>query len=347
MSTPGAFPCIMVRRDDDGQVVFGVETITLDDLPPGEVLIQVAYSSLNYKDALACQGHPGVAPNLPHVPGIDLAGRVVAVDGDSDFLPGEPVLVTGYELGAPRWGGLCEYVRVPAEWVVSLPGGLSLIEAMTYGTAGFTAAQCVTALVDRGIQPEAGEVVVTGATGGVGSISTAILAKLGYRVIAVTGKPDQAQWLKDLGAADLLPRDAVDEDSDKPMLGERWAAAVDTVGGNTLATLVRTMRHRGVVAACGLVGGDQLPLTVYPYILRGVTLAGIDSAKCPRAPRMEMWAKLAGTWKVEQLADLRREITLDGVPAEVEAMLAGQSRGRVVVVPQVDGASGGEAKSVY
>ncbi|MCA9237276.1 MAG: YhdH/YhfP family quinone oxidoreductase [Planctomycetales bacterium] len=320
----------MIRRADDG-VTFGVEQITVDDLPPGEVLIQVACSSLNYKDALACQGHPGVAPNLPHVPGIDCAGHVVTAPPGSDFLPGEPVLITGYELGAPKWGGLCEYVRVPAEWVVSLPGGLSLEEAMTYGTAGFTAAQCVTAIVDRGIAPADGDVVVTGATGGVGSVAVAILAKLGYRVVAVTGKPDQAEWLKRLGATELVGRETVSDASDKPLLRERWAAAVDTVGGATLATLVRSMKHRGVIAACGLVGGDQLPLTVYPFILRGVTLAGIDSAKCPRAPRMEMWAKLSGQWKVDQLAELRREIPLDAVPAEVANMLAGKSHGRVVV----------------
>ncbi|MAT71915.1 MAG: oxidoreductase [Planctomycetaceae bacterium] len=340
MSTPSAFPCIMVRRNDDDQVSFGVETITVDDLPPGDVLIQVACSSLNYKDALACQGHRGIAPNLPHVPGIDCAGHVVEAAPGSNFLPGEPVIVTGYELGAPKWGGLSEYVRVPAEWVVSLPSGLSLAEAMTYGTAGFTAAQCVTHIVQRDIKPDAGDVVVTGATGGVGSVAVAILAKLGYRVAAVTGKPHEAEWLRSLGAAELLPREAVDDDSGKPMLSERWAAAVDTVGGNTLSTLVRSLKYRGVVSACGLVGGDQLPLTVYPFLLRGVTLVGIDSAKCPRDMRLDMWAKLSGLWKIDQLEQLRREITLDAVPAEIEKMLAGQSFGRVVVTPQTGGEHG-------
>ncbi|MBX3425624.1 MAG: YhdH/YhfP family quinone oxidoreductase [Pirellulales bacterium] len=333
MNPAEPFPCIMIRRGEGGAARFGVERIRIDDLPPGEVLIQVACSSLNYKDALACQAHPGVVRTLPHVPGIDCAGHVVAVPAESDFLPGEPVLVTGYDLGAPAWGGLAEFVRVPAAWVVSLPGGLTLEEAMTYGTAGFTAAQCVTAIVDRGIGPDRGDVVVTGATGGVGSVAVAILAKLGYRVAAVTGKPEQAEWLHGLGAAELLSREQAADASDRPLLGERWAAAVDTVGGVTLAALVRNMKHRGVVTACGLVGGVDVPLTVYPFILRGVTLAGIDSAKCPREPRLEMWSKLAGPWKVDQLAALRREITLDEVPAEIARMLAGQSHGRVVVRP--------------
>lgn len=328
-----SFPALVVRRTDEGKLTCGVETLSKDDLPPGDVLIEVAYSSINYKDALATQAHPGVVRKLPHVPGIDCAGTV-AMSSSPDFQAGQQVLVTGYDLGAPSWGGWSAFVRVPAAWVVPLPAGLTLRDTMIYGTAGFTAAQSVAAIQLRDIGPERGEVVVTGASGGVGSVAVAILAKLGYRVVAVSGKPDQAPLLQQLGAAQVIPRDEVNDTSDKTLLPARWAAAVDTVGGNTLATLIRSTDHRGCVAACGLVGGDQLPLSVYPFILRGVTLAGIDSAKCPRGPRLEIWKKLATEWNVAQrLEGLVREVTLRQVPDEVQLMLAGQNHGRILVVP--------------
>jgi acrylyl-CoA reductase (NADPH) len=329
-----SFPALVVRRADDGSVVWGKETLTKNDLPPGNVLIEVAYSSLNYKDALATQAHPGVVRQLPHVPGIDCAGTV-AQSGSPDYQAGQPVLVTGYDLGSASWGGWSAFVRVPADWVVALPEGLSLRDTMIYGTAGFTAAQCVGAIQRHGIAPAAGEVVVTGATGGVGSVAIALLAKLAYAVVAVTGKPAQSKLLQQLGAHQVISREEVNDHAEKPLLPARWAAAVDTVGGNTLATLLRATDHRGCVAACGLVGGDKLPLTVYPFILRGVTLAGIDSAKCPRQPRLEIWKKLADEWNVtEQLQPLVREVTLAGVPGEVERMLAGQNSGRILVVPR-------------
>ncbi|MEX0613878.1 MAG: YhdH/YhfP family quinone oxidoreductase, partial [Pirellulales bacterium] len=311
----------------------GVEAITLNDLPPGDVLIRVAYSSLNYKDALACQGHPGVVRSFPHVPGVDCAGTIVESESP-DYRPGQEVLVTGYELGASHWGGFAAFVRVPAEWIVPLPKGLSLRAAMIYGTAGFTAAQCVTAIVERGIGSERGPVVVTGATGGVGCLSVAILAKLGYDVAAVTGKSERQDWLRRLGARTILSREQVTDATDRPLLSPRWAAAVDTVGGQPLATVLRSIDHRGSVAACGLVAGAELKLTVYPFILRGVTLAGIDSAKCPRRERLEMWHKLAGPWRVEQLDQIADEITIDELPDRVQKILAGQIVGRVVVVPQ-------------
>ena len=324
------FPCLMVRAGEDGSTTFQPKTISVDELPAGDVLIQVEYSSLNYKDALACQGHPGVVRQLPHVPGIDSAGTVAASQS-TDFRPGDPILVTGYDLGAGRWGGFSRYIRVPADWVVRLPEGLTAIEAMTYGTAGFTAAQCVMAIQRQEISPERGEVVVTGATGGVGSLAVALLAKLGYRVTAVTGKIAQHSLLKRLGATEILAREEVVDLSEQPLLKGRWAAAVDTVGGETLATLLRSTNYRGCVAACGLVGGHDLPLTVYPFILRGVTLAGIDSAKCPREPRLEIWDRLASDWKLDCLDDLRREVDLRQLPSEVEATLAGNSVGRIVV----------------
>ena len=329
-----AFPALVVRRDDSDNVACNVETRSKNDLPPGDVLIEVDRSSLNYKDALATQAHPGVVRQLPHVPGIDCAGYV-AESIVSQFAAGDPVLVTGYDLGSGSWGGYSAFVRVPAEWVVALPTGLSLRDAMTYGTAGFTAAQCVTAIQHHGIQPDAGDVVVTGATGGVGSIVVALLAHLGYSVTAVTGKPDKAKLLQQLGARSVLPREEVDDQTGKPLLPARWAAAVDTVGGNPLATLLRSVDHRGCVAACGLVAGEKFPATVYPFILRGVTLAGIDSAKCPREPRLEIWKKLAAEWNViERLGPLVREVALDEVLGEVDQMLAGNNSGRILVAPQ-------------
>jgi putative YhdH/YhfP family quinone oxidoreductase len=333
MSNSSAVPAYVVRKDSADRATGRVEPITPDMLPSGDVLIGVAYSSLNYKDALACQGHPGVVRTFPHVPGIDCAGTVLE-STSSTYRPGDEVLVTGYELGAGQWGGFAALVRVPAEWIVPLPTGLTLREAMIYGTAGFTAAQSVTAIVERGITPDRGPVIVTGSTGGVGSLAVAILAKLGYEVAAVTGKRERADWLRRLGARTILDRNDVLDDSERLLLPAKWAAAVDTVGGRPLATILRSTQHRAVVAACGLVAGTELPLSIYPFILRGVTLAGIDSAKCPRPERLDMWQKLAGPWRVARLDDLAEEATLDDVPDRVQKILAGQIVGRTLVVPR-------------
>ncbi len=324
------------NQEVDGKVSANVERISTADLPPGDVLIRVAYSSLNYKDALATQAHPGVVRSLPHIPGIDCAGTV-AESSSPNFNPGDEVLVTGYDLGAGHWGGFSEFVRVPADWIVPLPKGLTVRDAMIYGTAGFTAAQCVTAIVERGIEPERGPVVVTGATGGVGSLSVAILAKLGYEVEAVTGKAEHHDWLRKLGAKKMLGRDDVDDKTDRPLLAARWAAAVDTVGGNPLATLLRAVDYRGCVAACGLVAGMNFNTSVYPFILRGITLAGIDSAKCPRPERMQMWEKLSRAWKISQLDEIADEITFDELPDRVEKILAGKIVGRTIVAPRTSG----------
>lgn len=324
------FPALVVRGTKSDDISAHVESIVLDDLPNGEVLIEVAYSSLNYKDALACQAHPGVVRKLPHVPGIDAAGKVVE-SSSASFRAGDEVLVTGYNLGTTQWGGFSRYVRVPGNWVVAMPRGMTPKSAMTFGTAGFTAAQCVTAIQHHGIQPDDGEVVVTGASGGVGSLSVAMLAKLGYQVAAVTGKPAQAETLRQLGAVNILSREDVCDDSVNPLLKTRWSAAVDTVGGPTLATLLRSMHHRGCVAACGLAGGHDLDITVYPFILRGVTLAGIDSAQCPRDSRLQIWKRLAGEWRLENLEPLTRTIGLADIPGEAAAMLAGQTSGRTLV----------------
>lgn len=301
-----------------------------DRLPHGDVVIRVAYSSANYKDALAAGGHPGVVRSLPHVPGIDAAGEVVE-SGDASLTVGSQVLVTGYELGASRWGGWAEYIRVPADWVVPLPAGWTPREAMIFGTAGFTAAQSVQALQRSEVTPDRGAVVVTGATGGVGCLAVMLLAKLGYQVAAVTGKRERAEWLRSLGATEVLPREAVDDRSDRPLLTARWAGAIDTVGGHTLTTLVRSLHHRGCVAACGVVAGPQLPLTVYPFILRGVKLDGIDSAQCPTAQRREVWRRLSHEWRLSGLDRVARELALDDVGDVVEQLLAGRSVGRPVI----------------
>jgi acrylyl-CoA reductase (NADPH) len=328
---PDSFRCFLVEKNAAGQISARVAERPIDDLPAGEVLIRVAYSSLNYKDALAAQGHPGVVRSFPHVPGIDAAGTVEASQAGA-FRPGQQVLVTGYELGAPAWGGFAEYIRVPEHWVVPLPEGLSLRESMIYGTAGFTAALSLDALLRHGVAPDQGEIVVTGASGGVGSIAVALLAKAGFQVAAVSGKPSAEPFLRGLGAASVLPRSEVQDASTKPLLGTRWAGAVDTVGGVALATILRSTRRAGCVTACGLVGGVDLKLTVHPFILRGVTLAGIDSAECPMPRRIELWNHLAGDWKPPALDKLASQtVELDGVSEQVERILKGETMGRVLV----------------
>ncbi len=330
---PESFRCFHVRKNADKSIESSVEARPLHELPPGEVLIRVQASSLNYKDALASQGNPGVARNFPHVPGIDSAGTVETSDSDK-FKAGDQVLCTGYEQGAGQWGGWAEFVRLPAEWVVPLPDGLTLDESMIIGTAGFTAAQSVLSLVEHGIKPEDGPIVVTGSTGGVGVISVMLLAKLGYQVTAVSGKSDQYDWLRSLGASDVIGREEVTDDSTKPLLKARWAGAVDTVGGNTLATIIRSLDHRGVATACGLVGGTDLPLTVFPFILRGATLDGIDSAHCPHDRRLQIWNLLSTDWKLDNLNDLVTEITLDEAKATVDQMMQGKTHGRHIVRPK-------------
>lgn len=324
------FPALVADRGQGDEVALGVQQLSLSDLPAGEVVIEVEYSSLNYKDALASTGHRGVVKSLPHVPGIDCAGRVVESSVEH-LAAGDPVLVIGYELGAPRWGGMSRYVRVPGDWPVPMPEALDARQAMALGTAGFTAAQSVAAIVDRDIAPDRGPVVVTGATGGVGMWSIALMSKLGYQVTAVTGKADRADLLRRVGAAEVVGRDAVNDPSDRPLLAARWSAAVDTVGGAPLATILRSTLHRGCVAACGLVAGAELPLTVHPFILRGVTLAGVDSAKCPRDMRLDMWSRLATPWHVELPEECLTECTLDEVPGRVEQMLGGNIVGRTIV----------------
>jgi len=327
---PDTFRCYVVDKNPDGNVVAQFAERSADDLSPGEAVVRVAYSSLNYKDALAATGHPGVARKFPLVPGVDVVGKVVE-SGVYEWVEGDRLLATGFNLGVTHWGGFAEYARLPLGWSLPLPEGLSMRESMIFGTAGLTAALCIEALQHHDIAPDSGDVVVTGASGGVGSMAVAILAKLGYRVIAVSGKPSAHPLLEKLGAAEIVGREAVDDHSDKPLLPRRFAGAVDTVGGNTLGTLLRSVRLRGCVAACGMVGGVDLPMTVYPFILRGVTLAGIDAAECPLAVRDRVWKKLAGPWKPEHLEDLAEVVELDQLPEKIDAILGGRITGRVVV----------------
>lgn len=327
---PNDFQCFFVEKDSSGKVHRSLTRRPLSELPPGDVLIKVQYSSLNYKDALAAEAHPGVVRKLPHVPGIDAAG-IVEESGSSLYQPGDEVLVTSYDLGAGQWGGWGEYIRVPAAWVVPRPSGLSLRETMILGTAGFTAAQCVQAIQHNGVSPAAGEIVVTGATGGVGCLAVIILKQLGYSVVAVTGKPELESRLKAWGASRIISRQDVIDSSPKPLLSAKWAGAVDTVGGSTLGTILRQTKEYGVVSACGLVGGTDLPLTVHPFILRGVILAGISSQNLPAPRRNDIWQKLAGEWKPQQLEDLATEIELHQVEESVQKILKGGIAGRTLV----------------
>ncbi|TYO98222.1 putative YhdH/YhfP family quinone oxidoreductase [Geothermobacter ehrlichii] len=301
-----------------------------DDLPPGELLVRVRYSSLNYKDALSSIGNRGVTRKYPHTPGIDAVGEVVSCS-DGAFEPGAAVLVTGRDLGMNTPGGFGQYIRVPSDWALPLPTGLNMAESMMLGTAGLTAGLSVQALLDAGLRPDCGDILVTGATGGVGSLAIPMLAAEGFRVVASTGKESEHAFLRDLGAAEVISRSDVLENADRPLLSERWGGVVDCVGGSILAAALKATRHGGAVTCCGLVASPELHVNVFPFILRGVSLLGIDSVEIDRDRREQVWGKLAGSWKPSQLADMSREVGLDGLQVEIDRMLQGQSRGRVLV----------------
>ena len=324
------FRALVVRKTDEKTFTREITERSISDLPEGEVLIRVHFSSLNYKDGLSCIGNPGVTRNYPHTPGIDASGKVTE-SSDSRFKEGDSVIVTGYDLGMNTSGGFGEYIRVPADWVVPLPEGMTFKEASIYGVAGFTAALSVDALQKYGVNPEQGEIVVTGSTGGVGSVSVALLSLLGYTVVASTGKKEESEFLQRLGASEIISREEVNDESKKPLLRERWAGAVDTVGGTTLAALLKAAKRGGAVAATGLVASSELSTTVFPFILRGVSLLGIDSGFTPTKLRLEIWNKLAGIWKIPQLEQLTIDCTLEELDPEIDKILAGGQRGRVVV----------------
>lgn len=324
------FRALVVTKNDDKTFTREVTERKINDLPEGEVLIRVRYSSLNFKDGLSCIGNPGVTRNYPHTPGIDASGEV-AESSDSRFKEGDFVIVSGYNLGMDTSGGFGQYIRVPADWIEPLPEGLTVKEAAIYGVAGFTAALSVDALQKHGIGPEDGEVVVTGSTGGVGSVSVALLSHLGYNVVASTGKKEEREFLSGIGASQIISREEVNDESNKPLLSERWGGAIDSVGGNTLATLLKAVKRGGAIAATGLVASSELSTTVFPFILRGVSLLGIDSGYTPKKLRREIWKKLAGDWKFAKLQKLTIDCTLDQLDPEIDKILAGGQRGRVVV----------------
>ena len=322
------FRAFRVTEQGD-EFVRSVENLNRADLPAGEVTVKVAYSSLNYKDALSASGNRGVTKSYPHTPGIDAAGTVLQ-SSDGRFTEGDEVIVTSYDLGMNTPGGFAETVRVPAAWVVPLPPGLSVREAMVLGTAGFTAALCVDAIKHQGFQD--GPIVVTGASGGVGSVAVALLAKLGLEVVASTGSDSAHDTLKSLGAARIVDRSELALKNDRPMLKAEYGGAVDTVGGSTLVNLLKRVEPHASVAACGLVGGADLELSVYPFILRGVNLLGIDSQNCPMPKRRRVWDKLGSDWKLD-LTPITTEIGLADLDEHIAAMLQGRTQGRILVNP--------------
>ncbi len=315
--------------DENGRIAGRLVQLSLDDLSEGTVVVKAAFSSVNYKDALAATGSGKIMRRLPLVGGIDVAG-IVESSSDGRFKPGDTVLVTGYDLGVAHDGGYSQYVRVPADWVVAIPTGLSPFDAMAIGTAGFTAALSIVEMERNGLTPSGGPVIVTGATGGVGSVAIQCLAARGYDVTAFTGKPQEEGYLRSLGAKQILARDGVQMGT-RPLEKATWAGAVDAVGGATLAWLTRTMMQHGCIASTGLTGGTELQTTVMPFILRGVKLLGIDSVQCPMPTRLEVWRRLATDLRPAQLIAATREIGLAGLPAAFDTLLKGQARGRFVV----------------
>ena len=324
------FRALRVEENEKGKFVRSIVERKVEDLPEGDVLVKIHYAALNYKDALSATGNKGVTKKYPHTPGIDGAGTVVE-SKTPPLKAGDKVLVTSYDLGMNTDGAMAEYIRVPAGWVVPLPAGLSLKESMIIGTAGLTAGIGLYKMERMGQHPGQGPLVVTGATGGVGSMAVGIMAKAGYEVIASTGKSHEADFLKSLGAAEVVDRAFVDDDSSRPLMRPKWAGGIDTVGGNTLATLLKGCKREGSVASCGLVSSPVLSTTVFPFILNGVNLLGIDSANFPMEERLKIWKKLAEEWHLQDLAALATTCALHELDAYIDAILKGGVKGRVVV----------------
>ncbi len=321
------FSAFVVSENSKGEFLGNRIERSIEELPPNEVLIRVLYSSLNYKDALSASGHKGITKNYPHTPGIDAAG-VVEQSSSLSFAIGDKVIVTGYDLGMNTSGGFGQYIRVPAAWVVPLPQGLTLKESMMLGTAGFTAAYAVYKLIACGQSPGAGPILVTGATGGVGSLSVALLSSAGFQVIAATGKSGVEDYLLSLGASAVIHRNLTNDTSGKALLRPRWAGAVDTVGGNILATAMKACLPHGNVASLGNVLSADLNISVFPFILNGINLLGIDSATCPMAIRKELWNKLACEWKPAALEKIASGCTLDEIIHFIDEILQGNILGR-------------------
>jgi putative YhdH/YhfP family quinone oxidoreductase len=330
MTLPQSFEALVISETAEKKFVREVKQKDLSELPAGELIIEVKYSSLNYKDALSASGNKAVTRKYPHTPGIDAAGIVVN-SSTRTFAAGDQVIVTGFDLGMNTPGGFGQYISVPSAWVVKLPQGLSLRDSMGYGTAGFTAALCIVRLMAAGLSQDSGEVLVTGATGGVGSIAVAILAKLGFDVVAATGKTGEKDFLTALGAKSIISREEANDTSGRPLQKERWAGVVDTVGGNILATAIKSAKYGGLVAACGNAMSADLAVSVYPFILRGVSLLGVDSVEVPMSTRQRVWQKLAQDWKLDLSGDLIAECSLEELSPKIDQILKGGIRGRVVV----------------
>jgi acrylyl-CoA reductase (NADPH) len=323
------FKALVVNKSET-DFTLGIKYVSFNELPAGEVLIKVAYSSINYKDGLASIPDGKIVRSYPFVPGIDLAGVVVSSD-DPRYKEGDQVIATSYEIGVSHYGGYSEYARTPADWIVPLPENLSLKEAMIYGTAGLTAALSVQRLEENGLTPEKGKVLVTGATGGVGSIAVGILAKRGYDVVASTGKSSERDYLHKLGAKEVVSREEVYNGKIKALDKQLWAGCVDPVGGESLAAVLSKILYNGSVAVSGLTGGWNVPATVFPFILRGINLLGIDSVYCPMDVRKTLWERMATDFKPEVLNSISKEISLEELPQTLPIILQGQARGRFIV----------------
>lgn len=330
MSEDITYKAYVVREKEDGSFSRKIEAKKISELPENEVLIQVKYAALNYKDALSASGHKGITRKYPHVPGVDAVGVVVDCKTD-DFKAGDEVIVTSYDLGMNTSGGFQEYIRVPAAWPLKKPQSLSMEESMVLGTGGFTAALSLYKMEQNGQHPEMGPILVTGSTGGVGSMAVSILALNGYEVIAASGKESAHEYLKRLGATKIISREESNDQSGRPLLRSQWAGAIDTIGGNTLATCIKACDRNGNIAVCGLVASPKLEITVYPFILNGVNLLGIETAETPRDIRLKIWKLLADSWKPKQLDEVKRIISLEELNGEIDQMLAGKSKGRVIV----------------
>lgn len=324
------FNAIQAAEQTDGSYQLSIVERQIDDLPKNDVLIKVLFSGLNYKDALSATGNKGITKNYPHTPGIDAAGIVIE-SKDQSFREGDEVLITGYDLGMNTSGGFAEYISVPGAWIVKRPSNLSLKECMIIGTSGFTAASGIFEFIQHGVSPISGEILVTGASGAVGSIAVNMLATSGYKVCAASGKETAKEFLTSIGASRIIDRSEIDDNTGKPLLPGTWSAVLDTVGGNILSTAIRSTKERGIITTCGMVTSNNLNVSIFPFILRAVRLIGIASAETPMQKRLQIWELIQSKLKPTALNNLARIVTLNEIPKEIDLMLKGKQQGKVIV----------------
>ncbi|PZP41998.1 MAG: oxidoreductase [Pseudopedobacter saltans] len=324
------YKCLLTEKAEDGTVSNTIVTRNTSELKASEVLVEIHYSSLNFKDALSAMGNPGVTTQFPHTPGIDAAGVVISSE-NSNWKAGDKVIITGFDFGMNTDGGFSELASVPADWLIKLPEDLTLKESMMYGTAGLAAGQSVAALIHNDVKPEDGVIAVSGASGGVGSLAVGILHKLGYKVAAVSGKASANEFLKSIGASEIIDRNELSEKSPKAILKTKFAGAIDTVGGEILANLIKMTNYGGTVTNCGMVAGGEIPITVFPFILRGINLMGIDTVNYPVKKREPIWKHFASDWRPDNLESTVTEISLDELPESIETISKGQLTGRYIV----------------